>query len=314
MGWTSVRTWVAGEIVTAAIMNSAVRDNLAYLKGVGQVPTIQSGLTIDNSLGSERLLLPLLSTAECTTVLNAEGEVAFDETTHQMKEYDGTGVRVLISSADVDDTPVNGADTVPVSSNWAYDFQQALTTAGDIAYATGAGVWARLGIGTAGQRLRTNAGEDAPEWGPTGQTQEIFVPAIRSSGSVTEDTSFPQGVPITQAGDIGYVKLIFPQDFTAITNIELIFECIESAASQHVDITTYWGAYNGGESWTVHTEVVDGRDLGATTATYYINHNIADLVNVAAPAVGDILVVRVGYDETNVNSNVCFSGIRLKYS
>ena len=164
MGWTAPRTWVAGEIVTAAIMNSAVRDNLSYIKGVGQVPTIQSGLTIDNSLGSERLLLPLLSTAECTTVLNAEGEVAFDETTHQMKEYDGTAVRVLISEADVDDIPVNGADTVPVSSNWAYDFINTLTTAGDLPYATAAGVWDRLGIGAANQLLKTNAGTTAPEW------------------------------------------------------------------------------------------------------------------------------------------------------
>ncbi len=117
MGWTAPRTWVAGEIVTASLMNSAIRDNLLYIKGVGQVPTIQSGLTIDNSLGSERLLLPLLSTAECSTVLNAEGEVAFDEQTHQMKEWDGTAVRALISEADVDDTHVNGVTTYPISSN-----------------------------------------------------------------------------------------------------------------------------------------------------------------------------------------------------
>jgi hypothetical protein len=164
MAWTAPRTWVAGEIVTASIMNSAVRDNLRYLKGLDGVPTIESGLTIDNTDGDERLLLPLLSTAECTTVLDAEGEVAFDEQTHQMKEYDGTAVRALISEADVDDTPVNGATTVPVSSNWAYDFQQALTTAGDLPYASGAGVWTRLGVGTIGHILSVAAGGNAPEW------------------------------------------------------------------------------------------------------------------------------------------------------
>lgn len=31
MSWTTPRTWVAGETVTAAIMNTHVRDNLAYL-------------------------------------------------------------------------------------------------------------------------------------------------------------------------------------------------------------------------------------------------------------------------------------------
>jgi len=194
MGWTSVRTWTAGEIVTAAIMNSAVRDNLAYLKGVGQVPTIQSGLTIDNSLGSERLLLPLLSTAECSTVLNAEGEVAFDEQTHQMKEYDGTAVRAIISEADVDDTPVNGATTVPVSSNWAYDYANIVTTAGDLRYATAAGVETRLGIGTANQLLKTNAGATAPEWTTGGAAIAIYGDA--SDGNVTVTSTYSGG-PIT---------------------------------------------------------------------------------------------------------------------
>jgi len=155
MGWTSPATWVAGTVVTADDMNTNIRDQFSYLKGIGQVPTIQSGLTIDNSLGSERLLLPLLSTAECTTVLNAEGEVAFDEQTHQMKEYDGTAVRVLISEADVDDTPVNGVTTFPVSSNWAYDLKATLTTRGDV-IRRGVADWERLAIGTSGQYLSSN--------------------------------------------------------------------------------------------------------------------------------------------------------------
>jgi len=32
MAWTTPRTWVTGELVTAAILNSAVRDNLNILK------------------------------------------------------------------------------------------------------------------------------------------------------------------------------------------------------------------------------------------------------------------------------------------
>lgn len=33
MGWTAPRTWVASEVVTAAIMNTHVRDNLTALNG-----------------------------------------------------------------------------------------------------------------------------------------------------------------------------------------------------------------------------------------------------------------------------------------
>ena len=39
-----------------------------------------------------------------------------------------------------------------------------VTTAGDILYATGAGVFSRLAIGTARQQLATNSGATAPEW------------------------------------------------------------------------------------------------------------------------------------------------------
>ena len=40
-----------------------------------------------------------------------------------------------------------------------------VTTAGDVVYATGANALSRLGIGSAGQVLKTNAGATAPEWG-----------------------------------------------------------------------------------------------------------------------------------------------------
>ena len=32
MGWTAPRTWVAGETVTSALLNTQVRDNFSYLK------------------------------------------------------------------------------------------------------------------------------------------------------------------------------------------------------------------------------------------------------------------------------------------
>ena len=190
MSFTAPRTWVAGEIVTASIMNSAVRDNLRYLKGLDGVPTIESGLTIDNTDGDERLLLPLLTTAECSTVLNAEGEVAFDEQTHQLKEYDGTAIRILISEADVDDTPVNGATTVPVSSNWAYDFINTLTTAGDLPYATAAGAWNRLAAGTVGHILSVAAGGAAPEWRAETARTNILKSHTRDMEGATGDVAY----------------------------------------------------------------------------------------------------------------------------
>lgn len=190
MAWTSPRTYTAGEIITASILNTHVRDNFLYLKGVGQVPTIESGLTIDNTDGDERLLLPLLSTAECTTVLNAEGKVAHDEQTHRVKMYDGTAVRSVVTTADVDDTPVNGADTDPVSSNWAYDFINTLTTSQDLPIASGAGTWTRLAKGTANQWLKMSSDANTVGWSSiTGASSKVKAES-RALDAVAGDVAY----------------------------------------------------------------------------------------------------------------------------
>ena len=52
MAWTSPRTWVSGEVVTAALMNTHVRDQLLELAGTvgpsyqNYTPTVQSGFTV----------------------------------------------------------------------------------------------------------------------------------------------------------------------------------------------------------------------------------------------------------------------------
>ncbi len=46
MSWTAPRTWVTGEVVTAALMNTHVRDDLRYLKGLDGDVTIEDDIVI----------------------------------------------------------------------------------------------------------------------------------------------------------------------------------------------------------------------------------------------------------------------------
>lgn len=46
MAWTAPRTWVVGEIVTASLMNTDIRDNLNYLKGVSGTISLDSGISV----------------------------------------------------------------------------------------------------------------------------------------------------------------------------------------------------------------------------------------------------------------------------
>lgn len=306
MAWTSPRTYTVGEIITKAILDAHVRDNLRYLKGLDGVPTVESGLIIDNTGGDEYLKLPLLSTAECTTVLDAEGEVAHDEQTHRIKLYDGTAVRSLVSTADVDDTPANGADTDPISSNWAFDHLALLTTAGDIIYATGAGVWARLGIGTAGQRLRVNAGANAPEWATTGQTQEFFVPCGQSTGDLT-GTRYSHQL-LNANGELVNFSFHIPADFTVLTSVKVIFWVVGTGT---IDWTVNSYCAADGEAYTSNTDTATADGLAVTNQLMQELDISAAFTNVAAnDAVGCQFIVDTFTTTTIVN----VVGLKVKYT
>ena len=90
MGWTAPRTWVAGEIVTAALMNAHVRDNTRYLKGLDGVPTIESGVIIDNTGGDEYLQIPSLTTGERNALTPVNGMMVYNETTAEFNKYEGS--------------------------------------------------------------------------------------------------------------------------------------------------------------------------------------------------------------------------------
>lgn len=47
MAWTTPRTWVTGELVTASILNTHVRDDLSYLKNA---PTFDGAVTVTGTL------------------------------------------------------------------------------------------------------------------------------------------------------------------------------------------------------------------------------------------------------------------------
>jgi len=84
MAFTVPRTWVAGEMGTAALLNTHLRDNLKYLKGTDGVVTNQGGIIIDNSGGDEYFQVPSLTTVERDALTPANGMWIYNETTAAM--------------------------------------------------------------------------------------------------------------------------------------------------------------------------------------------------------------------------------------
>lgn len=81
MAWTAPRTWVTGEIVTSALLNTHVRDNLRYLKGT------DGGVSLDDVNGSY-LELPNMTTANLPGSPTV-GMEAYDTTMTAQKDYVG---------------------------------------------------------------------------------------------------------------------------------------------------------------------------------------------------------------------------------
>lgn len=139
-------------------------------------------------------------------------------------------------------------------------------------------------------------------------TKEFFNPIF---GGTDVDW---KGAIIDTAGDFGVVSLLVPQDFSSLTSIELIFLPLATGASMNFVVVTRYGAYNGGESASGHTETADPRDIGATVNGQNVAHSISDLVDIAALAAGDLLSVEVYYDVAAIASNGVLRGIRFKYA
>jgi len=185
MAWTSARTWTAGEIITASIMNTHVRDNLRYLHGDDGVPTILSGLAIDNTDGDEYLKLPSLTTTQRDALTPANGMVIYNSTTNEFNKYENGGWADL-----ADATDHGGLDGLGDDDHTQYQLKSLLTTAGDIIYATGASTWARLGAGTVGHILSVASGGNAPEW--------------RAETARTNKLKTESRLAATASGDVAY--------------------------------------------------------------------------------------------------------------
>lgn len=69
MSWTSARTWTTGELVSAAIMNSAVRDNLNALNPGGLTIDLDGNGAVITAGSYTRFQLPFSVCAQQATLI-----------------------------------------------------------------------------------------------------------------------------------------------------------------------------------------------------------------------------------------------------
>jgi len=246
MAFTTPRTWVTAAKLLASQLNEQVRDNLRYLKGLDGVPTIESGLIIDNTDGDEYLKLPLLSTAECSSVLDAEGKFAFDEQTHRPKYYNGSAV-----------VQIHDIASLFIASE----------AAGDTIY-RGASVWSRLAKGTAGQYLRMDGSGDYPSW-VTGIFQSKIVSGTFNAVSGDQAVTGAGFAPVAAIVWAAYAEGALSASSQGFSDSSIAEACsyqLNNAGAVSMNIATANIVYNsvGGAGWTAVTKTMDADGLTFT--------------------------------------------------
>ena len=143
MSWTTPATWVVGQILTAAQLNTYLKDNTRYLKGLDGVVTTQAGLIIDNTLGTEYFRIPALTTTQRDALTPVEGMIIYNSTLDVFEVYE---------------------NSTWVARNDIAKMVIASQAQGDIFYAPSATAIARLAAGTAGYWLQTGGVGANPSW------------------------------------------------------------------------------------------------------------------------------------------------------
>lgn len=116
MAWTTPRTWSTGELVTAANMNTHVRDQLRHLRGMDGVAVIENAMTVTvaSAAGPTVTLQNTQVTADTAGVIQfldsggvARGQIlAFDPSNGLRLFGGGPGRMVVWGDSAIAGTPI----------------------------------------------------------------------------------------------------------------------------------------------------------------------------------------------------------------
>ena len=130
--WTAPRTWVAGELVTPTIMNSAVRDNLTVLRAGGVAMTSQAAN--DLVYASSSTQFARVAGAASSVLVTSAGSVPSLSTTLPS----GLTIPAPVFSGTITGTyTVGGTPTLPLISSTNYPATTSAQLAGVISNETG---------------------------------------------------------------------------------------------------------------------------------------------------------------------------------
>ncbi len=173
MGWTLPTSWTAGHVVTGTELNTHLRDDMRYLKGLDGTVTFSDGI----DLGTNEL------TVASATVIGTDGKVVKGQV--QNHSHTGTGECGTVHHGDL----IGLTD----DDHTQYVLRSLATATGDIVF-KGTAVWERLPIGNTLDALKVVGGK--PAWGAQALTYHELNYAAVTAGTVWATCDLGTWIPV----------------------------------------------------------------------------------------------------------------------
>ena len=308
MAWTTPRAWVTGETVSAASMNTHVRDNMleaapAKAQTAGDVfyATAANALTAlpisgqaGKSLAANTGETAIEYVEPLQSLTAAQGDVIYGAAANTPARLPKGSARQGLS--------MNSGATTP---EWTDSLQSLMTARGDIVQASAANAPARLPLGAAGQKLIVNSGATALEYGDG----VVAITVTEFLSGRTNDTLGWAGrgnwryKSLTSTREIGFVWAA-PDNLASITSMEIV---ILPDAAETIQADLHFSIAAPGERYDNDTEDQDNQTLAVSQ--YVITEwNVGAVFS----GLGDIVAGDyVALDFQSDTSNIYVLGLKI---
>lgn len=207
----------------------------------------------------------------------------------------GDAIEALETKVGVDSSTVTGSHDYKIAA------LDVLTTIGDL-IVEGASVPERLAGGVAGTILKGKGAGVLPAY--EDKTHKLFIQAWHPGASWGT-----HGVRINNVGDSGLATIMIPDTYLRDAKIEIIYVPNETGANMHTTISGY-RQKEGETNWT-DTFILLAQDIGATVDGKMYSYDVT--AQFSAIRGGDLILISVAYNDTAVDTNLDFSGVRIEY-
>lgn len=238
--------------------------------------------------------------------LDADGELVdsiYDETSFEAADS------TILKEADVDDVPVNGADTAPVSSNRMYDHEDGTAgqhAAADITYDnTASGLTATNAKTAIDEVVSANPKKRAKVFTALDMLDDSLASSTYELTAIGSSHKYPSRLYTDTSTLISRMIWRLPDNLDTTENLSAVVLWSHTAATAYgVRFNCYFNAIGDGEALDISAgSAASILDTGGTTDYLYISPEVST-TSAGTIAAGEMMNIRIDRTPTDANDTL----------